>query len=214
MGITIQTQRANGTSRQRYSLIDRTTGTVLQRDVDGLIDLEARLLGIIWDRQRARADGPPIAVAPSSCPSCGTRRIGQFRWCRSCGRDFEPTLHLGPRWPAFRLEEPDATAKPTEPTEWARLPPPVPIVVRHPGVDPAPRRQRLRLFRLPVRERDSFLSVREIGIGALLGLLIGVITADPAEHAVTQAARFGRQADVSRPGCWLSTAGYLSLRCP
>jgi Mg/Co/Ni transporter MgtE len=34
----------------------------------------------------------------------------------------------------------------------------------------------LRLFRLPVRERDSFLSVREIGIGALLGLIIGVIT--------------------------------------
>src|SRR4029077_13207879 len=123
MGIAIKTQRAKGTSPQRaYSLIERTTGTVLYHDIDGLIDLEAVLSRIVWDRQLARADGPTPSVTTPSCPSCGTPRVGQFRWCRSCGRDFEPMAHIAPRWPPFQLQEPEEHAEPVHPTEEPKQP--------------------------------------------------------------------------------------------
>ena len=99
-------------SRRAYSLIDRRTGRVIHQDVDGLVDLETRLARIVWERQLAKADGPPATDARRSCPSCGASRIGSFRYCKSCGLDFEPTLHTEPRRAAFRLQErePNVTA--------------------------------------------------------------------------------------------------------
>ncbi len=178
LGITILTQRANGTSeRCAYSLIDHATGTVLHRDVDDLIDLDARLSAIIWDRQRARVDGTQATVALSSCPSCGTRRIGQFRWCRSCGRDFERMLHPGPQRPPSRSAElQGATPGPTGPTVPPTVQPAVPEMAQPPAPDLAPRRWRWPPLRISTRDRDSYLSAREIAIGAALGLLIGVVT--------------------------------------
>ena len=65
MGITIKTHGANRISRRRTTLIDRTTGTVLHRDIDGVADLEARL---------AR-----IGRAPSKAPGRrAARRGGTF----------------------------------------------------------------------------------------------------------------------------------------
>ena len=177
MGITIKTHGANRISRRRtYSLIDRTTGTVLHRDIDGVADLEARLARIGRDRQRPRADGPPEEEELSSCPSCGTRRIGQFRWCTSCGHDFEPTLHGGALWSRSGFPEPDATATSTERSGDVRLPPLVPGAPEHRGLDPVLGRDRSRRVGIPFWDRDVFLSAREIGIGAVLGLLVGVIT--------------------------------------
>ena len=190
MGLTIQTQRANAASPQRaYSLIERTTGTVLYGDIDGLIDVEAVLSRIVWDRQLARANGPPATVTGPSCPSCGTPRVGQFRWCRTCGRDFEPTAHTVPRWPPFQLPEPDVMSEPKpsmgpiQPTE-AQIQPtrtqstssPMSNPIPRPDYGPGPRRRRWP-FRISLRDRDSILTIREIAIGAMLGLLIGAMIA-------------------------------------
>src|SRR3954453_2970682 len=184
MGISIKTQRAKGTSRQRaYSLIERSTGRVLYHDIDGLIDLEAVLSRIVWDRQLARADGPPASATSRSCPSCGTPRIGQFRFCRSCGRDFEPTAHTVARWPPFELPVPEATSeaktgtkepiepvpiRPTdlqiertrariEPIEASAPPAGVSKPFPQPDYGPGPGRRRLPRLHIPRRDRDSFL---------------------------------------------------------
>lgn len=45
--------------------------------------------------QRTPASGPtatsrpPVAGVSSFCPKCGTQRTGSFRFCRSCGYDFD-----------------------------------------------------------------------------------------------------------------------------
>ena len=104
------------------------------------------------------------------------RRIGQFRWCTSCGNDFEPTLHGGPLWSQSGLPEPDPTATPTGRSEDFRLPPLAPGAPRDPGFGPVLGHDRSRRVGIPFWDRDLFLSAREIGIGAVLGLLVGVIT--------------------------------------
>jgi hypothetical protein len=49
------------------------------------------------------------------CPKCGTRRVGAFRFCRSCGFDFDtvPAIHA-PVQPMVSqpAPEPDATQAP------------------------------------------------------------------------------------------------------
>lgn len=37
------------------------------------------------------------SVVVQACSECGTRRIGAFRYCRSCGYDFEPAKRAVPR---------------------------------------------------------------------------------------------------------------------
>ena len=50
-----------------------------------------------------------------SCPKCGTRRLGAFRFCLSCGFDFDlvPAIHAPvPPIVSQRAPEPDATPTP------------------------------------------------------------------------------------------------------
>jgi len=50
-----------------------------------------------------------------SCPKCGTRRVGAFRFCLSCGFDFDtdPAIHAPvPPIVSQRVPEPDATPTP------------------------------------------------------------------------------------------------------
>jgi hypothetical protein len=50
-----------------------------------------------------------------SCPRCGTRRVGAFRFCRSCGFDFDlvPATHAPvPPIVSQRALEPDAAPTP------------------------------------------------------------------------------------------------------
>jgi len=49
------------------------------------------------------------------CPTCGTRRVGAFRFCRSCGFDFDtvPAIHAPvPPMVSQRTTEPSATLTP------------------------------------------------------------------------------------------------------
>ena len=51
----------------------------------------------------------------TSCPQCGTRRVGAFRFCRSCGFDFDvvPATHAPvPPMVGQPASEPDATPTP------------------------------------------------------------------------------------------------------
>ena len=52
----------------------------------------------------------------------------------------------------------------------------VPGAPEHRGLDPVLGQDRSRRVGIPFWDRDLFLSAREIGIGAVLGLLVGVIT--------------------------------------
>ena len=178
LGITIRTQRANRASdRRAYTLVDRTSGMVLHRDIDALIDVEAALARLVWDRQRARADGPPAPDAPPSCPACGTLRVGQFRWCRSCGHDFEAMAHIVARWPPFQLAEPAADAISSQPVEEPPLPAPVSDLAPRARILPEPRHRPGLEFRIGSRDRLSSLPIRQLEVGALIGLIVGVITA-------------------------------------
>jgi hypothetical protein len=48
------------------------------------------------------------------CPTCGTRRVGAFRFCRSCGFDFDafPAIHA-PVQPIVSQRAPGQVATPT-----------------------------------------------------------------------------------------------------
>jgi predicted RNA-binding Zn-ribbon protein involved in translation (DUF1610 family) len=94
---------------RRYSLVDRATKTIVTGGIPDLDTLATELLS----RIRERTDPGQVVVhedlSLGSCPDCGTRRIGAFRYCRSCGRDFEPLSPSAqvpqvPAWrPAFSL---------------------------------------------------------------------------------------------------------------
>jgi hypothetical protein len=168
IGIAIRTRRPHGTTKRRtYSLIDRSTGTVLFENVDGLVDLETRLARIAWERELASARGLPAKEAPAqSCPTCATKRTGRFRWCRSCGFDYEATVHQEPQRLAFTLPA-EVPARPTGPPPVAR-----PTALLR-DVQP----ERFPALGHGFMDRDLFRSARQVGIGAILGLLIGVIVA-------------------------------------
>jgi hypothetical protein len=48
------------------------------------------------------------------CPKCGTRRVGAFRFCRSCGFDFDVDWAIhAPVPPAVRQRAPEPAVMPT-----------------------------------------------------------------------------------------------------
>lgn len=162
MGIRIRTQPADGPSNSRaYSLIDRETGTVIYADVQGLADLQTRLWRIVRDRRFASANQLPANGATNElCPSCGSPRIGLFRWCRSCGLDYEANAHpQSDRAQDYRPHSAEPVVLPPPPHLTQLLPP----------------RERFAALRILVGKAYPFRSIRELGIGAILGLLVGVI---------------------------------------
>jgi hypothetical protein len=59
-------------------------GRVVHSEAVGLAELEHRLWTITRDRR--------LSIEPdrsSTCQTCGAARVGNFRWCKSCGSDFE-----------------------------------------------------------------------------------------------------------------------------
>ncbi len=103
LGLSIRTQRASrGSDVRTFAIVDRETGTVVDAGLQDLSDIQARLWWIVHRRRTALSGLPPTGDVPEElCPSCGTRRASFFRWCLSCGRDYEagrePTLHMAPR---------------------------------------------------------------------------------------------------------------------
>ena len=109
-----------------YAVIERDGGRVVAADIAGPAALEHRLWLIARDRRLS------IEPQPSrNCPQCGAARVANFRWCQSCGTDFEPwraepatapspapmptpTASLSPARTAT-LERPVATMPVTEP---------------------------------------------------------------------------------------------------
>jgi hypothetical protein len=73
LGISIRARRASQAKPvPAYDLIDSASGRVLYARLS-LADVELSL-----------------ARTQERCSSCGTPRLATFRWCRSCGGDFEP----------------------------------------------------------------------------------------------------------------------------
>ena len=90
-GLTIRTGRAaRGSTERVYSVLDAATGETLGTNLPDLDKLAVQLWWII--RQRREPERAPATAAPAreACPNCGTLRVGSFRFCRSCGMDFEP----------------------------------------------------------------------------------------------------------------------------
>ena len=165
MGISIRTRRPDARAkRPAYSLVDRKTGTVIDEDIDGLVDLETRLARIASDRQFQARALPTTRTLSESCPTCGIRRIGRFRWCTSCGFDFESTVHSGPPRPVFRLQV-DDPAVPM--AAWDLIQPPA-------YLRDLPRR-RFRVGRFAFRDRYPSVSLRAIWLWLILAVLIGLI---------------------------------------
>jgi len=83
LGLSIRTKRA---SRSRptptYDLIETASGRLLAGGLASVVDIE----GHLDSAAVARTDND---LRGEACPACGTPRVAFFRWCRSCGRDFE-----------------------------------------------------------------------------------------------------------------------------
>ncbi len=167
LGIAIRMQRSSPASQSRaYSLIDRDTGKVIYADV-ALDDVQTRLWWIMRDRRRVTI--APVQAAqtpPERCSSCGTLRIAAFRWCTSCGFDYEASIKPSP-YPSTWATGP-AAADVLLPTEARRKPVDLPR-------GRAPLRTRLVEFGYWAWRDLRSAPLREIGIGAVLALLVGVI---------------------------------------
>jgi hypothetical protein len=97
LGLSIRTRRASRASgAPTYSLVDLKTGEVVAEGLLDRSDLTTRLWWIARERRRAASMVSAVPrVLETPCPVCGTLRIGMFRWCTSCGFDFEPIAHPG-----------------------------------------------------------------------------------------------------------------------
>jgi hypothetical protein len=184
MGIAIRTARPHGSAKgQTFSLVDRKTGTILVADVDGLVELERRLALIGQERGLAQARLLPEIHAPAEfCWICSTRRVGRFRWCRSCGFDFELAVHGQPPRPVFQLQAvPPAIVDP--PTQVDR---PATVVrpadpVFAPSAMPLPSylrdmpRKRFPFMGFAFRDRYPSVSLRAMGLWVVATVLIGLL---------------------------------------
>lgn len=91
LGISIRVNRATKASPVRtYRLIDPPSGKTLFAAVEPR-DVEWAL----WAAAFTRANARPVAQ-PELCSSCSSPRVATFRWCTSCGGDFEPFKRSGP----------------------------------------------------------------------------------------------------------------------
>jgi hypothetical protein len=85
LGVSIRTARTSKSHPDpAYDLIDSSSGQVLYTRVSRA-EAERGLRAIAADRARPRPVGEH-----ERCPTCGTPRLGNFRWCKSCGSDFKP----------------------------------------------------------------------------------------------------------------------------
>ncbi len=104
LGLTIRTRRASRASGTRsYSFVERETGQVVGTDMQDLSDVQMRLWWIVRERRMVLAH-PLNDVPAERCPTCTTVRVAFFRWCLSCGLDYEatrdpkPPMARRPQW--------------------------------------------------------------------------------------------------------------------
>jgi len=74
---------------RRYTLVDGATKAVVAGGIRDLDTLATELWWRIRERADHRQDLAQEDRSVESCAGCGTPRVGAFRYCRSCGRDFE-----------------------------------------------------------------------------------------------------------------------------
>ena len=101
----------NASGERNYNLVELDGGKVLVADITGLTSLERRLWLIARERRQ-----PVGVIRPELCAACGTPRVAFFRWCQTCGRDFESDRERPPEPVVLRLP----TSAPT-PVARARL---------------------------------------------------------------------------------------------
>jgi hypothetical protein len=168
LGLGIRTQPRSGTSDVRcYSLVDRETGGIVHTDLRGLGEVQERLWWIVRERRNGsiHQDRPKEASA-ERCPSCGTLRVAQFRWCLTCGRDYEASTKE-----LFGDDPWRPTGGFVRPTSR-----PLPEGFGTGAGARARERLRTRLAHFP-RPRLTLLSKGELAGGAILGLLVGLLVA-------------------------------------
>lgn len=166
LGLSIRTRRASRASGVRtFALVDRETGHVIETNLEDLSDVQTHLGWIVRQRRMAL---PLDDVPAEPCPACGTLRVAFFRWCLSCGLDYEanrePTLHMPrrPRWsgPGGRL-----FGRP--------LPEPRAILDRTPGRPSIVSRVVTRAYE--VNDRFAFGLTRQLAGGAVVALVVGAM---------------------------------------
>ena len=171
LGIAIRKQRpSRRAAGPLYRLLDRHSGELIRADLL-LVDVPTELFWIV--RERRRALEQPVVPAPGGvCPSCSTPRIGFFRYCKSCGLDYEAERVAAP--PLDTRDDDilwlhDATAAPRpEPAVVPRsaLLPAAPAAPAEVPADVTAKREKRLRYRV---------SPSEVAVGVVVGALIGVI---------------------------------------
>jgi hypothetical protein len=83
LGLSIRTKRpSKSRPTPAYDVIETASGRLLSGGLSSLVDIQRHLESAVVDRRGSDARG-------EACPACGTPRLAFFRWCQSCGLDFE-----------------------------------------------------------------------------------------------------------------------------
>ena len=91
-GLSIQQRRDRRAGHEyRYSILDRETRKVVAAGIHDLDALSSELGARIRDQDPGRPVAAWAPPATEACANCGAPRTGAFRYCRSCGFDFEPS---------------------------------------------------------------------------------------------------------------------------
>jgi hypothetical protein len=174
IGIVIRKQRASRSSTEPlYRLLDRDNAAVVRRDV-ALIDISTELFWITRERRRA-LERPAAEPIEEVCPSCATPRIAFFRYCKTCGLDYEagrtpvPGVDGGGEFLWLR----DATAL-QRPSRVASQP--VALATHHASTSESASSP-LVVTAEPEATRRwyRFVSPPEVALGVILGALVGMI---------------------------------------
>ncbi len=170
LGIAIRKERSSPPAGPLYRLLDRESGDVIRRHVP-LVDVSTELFWIVRERRRALAQ-PRAEVHVQLCPSCQTPRLASFRYCRTCGLDYEPVRppHLDTRSDVLWLQEPPATQWPPGFTQ--DLAAPSPNQTSLPAPDPFPVETATQQAS---SRRYRFATPSEVAVGVFVGGLIGLI---------------------------------------
>jgi hypothetical protein len=174
LGIAIRKQPASRrTPGELYRLLDRESGELVRGDLP-LVDVSTELFWIVRKRRQA-VEEPGAELRPEYCPSCATRRIAYFRYCRTCGRDYEagqtPTPRLDTRSDVLWLHEVTALeGSSRSASETVALPAQQPLIS-------APSSLPLEATGQPKETRRWYRSVSppEVAVGVFLGTVIAVI---------------------------------------
>lgn len=178
-GLTLEERDDEASDAVVFRVVDGRTGDVVVPDVRDVDDLRNRVWWLLRGRSPTTA-GPAKPANPALCVSCGSRRIGSFRFCLSCGADHEPWKSDRPDDPRRRHllgHPPDVQPARGAIHEVSLVPPPS----SHGSVDHRQPRVRFGAARRPAgldRLPDGLVQViLGVLLGGLVGLGVSVLTA-------------------------------------